>query len=133
VDVRADLKALLESGSANLTRLGQEKAELLKRETLLSRSHSSSDEEMQEISPGSNSSPKRQKIDSMIEKTKKYLFRTESWGCVTIIKKRTAITFAHNEHCTLEVGNIIQIYSIEHNLNTMLRSAKSIPKVTGFY
>ncbi|KAI8892188.1 hypothetical protein BC833DRAFT_533236 [Globomyces pollinis-pini] len=50
----------------------------------------------------------------MIEKTKKYLFRTERWGCVTIIKKRTAITFAHNEHRTLEVGSIINIYSLEN-------------------
>ena len=77
------------------------------------RSHSSSDEVIQEISPTSDGSPKRQKIDSMIEKTKKYLFRTERWGCVTIIKKRTAI-IAHNEHRTLEVGNIIKIYSLEN-------------------
>jgi hypothetical protein len=113
-DVRADLKALYEGAVANLTGLQREKEELLKRETLLTRSHSSSDEETQEISPTSDGSPKRQKIDSMIEKTKKYLFRTESWGCVTIIKKRTAITFAHNEHRTLEVGKIIKIYSIEN-------------------
>lgn len=51
----------------------------------------------------------------MIEKTKKYIFKTERWECVTIIKKRTAITFAHKEHHTLGFGNIIQIYSIEHN------------------
>jgi hypothetical protein len=83
----------------------------LEKENILTRSHSFSDEETQEISPVSDGSPKRQKIDNhivyghnMIEMTKKYLFRTERWGCVTIIKKRIAITFAHNEHSTLEVG-----------------------------
>jgi hypothetical protein len=105
---------LLESASANLTGLQRKEEELLKRETILTRSHSPSDEETQEISHVSDGSPKRQKIDNMIEKTKKYLFRTERWGCVTIIKKRTAITFAHNEHRTLEVGNIIKIYSLEN-------------------
>jgi V8-like Glu-specific endopeptidase len=80
----------------------------LEKENILTRSHSFSDEETLEILPVSD---ERQKIDNhivyghnMIEMTKKYLFRTERWGCVTIIKKRTAITFAHNEHSTLEVG-----------------------------
>jgi hypothetical protein len=113
-DVRADLKALYEGAVANLTGLQGNKQELLKRETLLLRSPSTSDEETQEVSPVSDGSPKRQKIDSMIEKSKKYLFRTERWGCVTIIKKTTAITFAHNEHGSLEVGNIIKIYSLEN-------------------
>jgi hypothetical protein len=107
-------KALLESASANLAGLQREKEKLLEKDNILTRSHSPSDEETQEISPVSDGSPKRQKIDNMIEKTKKYLFRTERWGCVTIIKKRTAITFAHNEHRTLEVGNIIKIYSLEN-------------------
>jgi hypothetical protein len=104
---------LYDGAVANLTGLQREKEKILEEKNILTRSHSSNDEEKQEISPVSDGSPKRQKFDSMIEKTKKYLFRTERWRCVTIIIKRTAIAFAHNEHRNLEVGNIIKIYSIE--------------------
>ena len=107
-DVRAGLKALLESASANLTGLQREKEELLKRETLLSRWHSSSDEETQEISPTSDGSPKRRKIDNLIARSKKYLLRTLKWGCVTVIGKRRAITFAHKEHRFLKSENEIK-------------------------
>jgi hypothetical protein len=106
---------LLESASTNLTRLGQKEAELLKRETKLTCSHPSSDEETQEISPISDSSAKRQKVDTLIEKSKKYLFRTEKWGCITIIGKRRAVTFAHTPHNTLKVGDEMEIWATEND------------------
>ena len=106
---------LLESASANLTRLGQKEAELLKRETKLTCSHPSSDEETQEISPISDSSAKRQKVDTLIEKSKKYLFRTEKWGCITIIGKRRAVTFAHTPPNTLKVGDEMEIWATEND------------------
>ena len=43
--VLASFKSLYDGASANLTRLGQKEAELLKRLTKLTHSHSSSDEE----------------------------------------------------------------------------------------
>ena len=61
-DISADLKVLLESATANLTRLGQKQAELQKRETKLTHSHSSSDEETQEISPVSDSTAKDKRL-----------------------------------------------------------------------
>ena len=42
---------LLESASANLTGLQREKEKLLEEKNILTRSHSSSDEETQEVSP----------------------------------------------------------------------------------
>jgi hypothetical protein len=74
---------------------------------------------MQEIPP--EGSPRRRKVDDLIEKSKKYLFRTERWGCVTVNKKRRAITFAHHEHSTLQPGMSIKIYSVEM-LNVMPQS-----------
>ncbi|KAK6099281.1 hypothetical protein MT418_000717 [Batrachochytrium dendrobatidis] len=121
--ILAGLKSLYDGASANLTGLQREKEKLLEEKNILIRSYSSSDEETREISPVSDGSLK-QEIDSTIEKTKKYLFRTERWGCVTIIKKRTAITFAHNEHRTLEVGNIIKIFSIEKDSQYDLKVRK---------
>lgn len=105
---------LLDSASANLTGLQNKEKELLKRESQLTRSPSTSDDEMQEIPP--EGSPKRQKVDGLIERSKKYLLRTHFWGCVTIITKRRAATFAHNEHHTLQPGNNIKIYSTEGNV-----------------
>jgi hypothetical protein len=123
VDVRADLKALLDSASTFLTGLQREKEELLKQQTQLARSPSTSDDEMQEIPP--EGSPKRRKVDDLIEKSKKYLFRTERWGCVTVIKKRRAITFAHNEHSTLQPGMSMKIYSIEGNVECDAKVVKT--------
>ncbi|EGF83362.1 expressed protein [Batrachochytrium dendrobatidis JAM81] len=122
--ILAGLKSLYDGASANLTGLQREKEKLLEEKNILIRSYSSSDEETREISPVSDGSLKQQEIDSTIEKTKKYLFRTERWGCVTIIKKRTAITFAHNEHRTLEVGNIIKTFSIEKDSQYDLKVRK---------
>jgi hypothetical protein len=90
VDVRADLKALLDSASTFLAGLQREKEILLKRESQLTRSPSTNEDEKQEIPP--KGSPKRRKVDDLIEKNKKYLFRAERWGCVTVIQKRIAIT-----------------------------------------
>jgi hypothetical protein len=102
--------ALLESASANLTGLQREKEVLLKKENILIRSHSSSDEETQT----SDGSPKRRKIDSLIATSKKYLLRTLNWGCVTVIGKRRAITFAHKEHRFFK--SEIEINHIKDNL-----------------
>ncbi len=41
----------------------------------------------------------------------KYLYMTESWGCVTVIRKRIAATFGHSEHRHLKIGDEINIYS----------------------
>jgi hypothetical protein len=71
-------------------------------------------------------SPKRRKIDNLIEKSKKYLFRTDRWGCVTVIKKRTAVTFAHGEHQTLKPGMSMKIYSIEGNVEFDVKVVKTI-------
>lgn len=113
-DVRAGLKALLESASANLAGLQREKEKLLEKENILTRSHFSSDEETQEISPTSEGSSKRRKIDYLIATSKKYLLRTLYWGCVTVIGKRRAITFAHKEHRFLKSEN--EINQIKDNL-----------------
>jgi len=113
-DVTAALKALLESASANLTGLQREKVKLLEKENILTRSHSFSDEETQEISPTSDGSPKRRKIDYLIATSKKYLLRTLNWACVTVIGKRRAITFAHKEHRFLKSEN--EINQIKDNL-----------------
>ncbi|XJO71996.1 hypothetical protein BDV3_001409 [Batrachochytrium dendrobatidis] len=128
-EVKAALAALQEEllgakEESKQSRGKREKEKLLEEKNILIRSYSSSDEETREISPVSDGSLKQQEIDSTIEKTKKYLFRTERWGCVTIIKKRTAITFAHNEHRTLEVGNIIKIFSIEKDSQYDLKVRK---------
>lgn len=112
----SSFEKLLDSASANLTGLQNKEKELLKRESRLIRCPSSSDDEIQEISPTSEGSPKRRKVDDLIEKSKKYLFRTDRWGCVTVIKKRKAVTFAHNEHHTLQPGMSMKIYSIEENV-----------------
>jgi len=55
-------------------------------------------------------------VDKFINNAKKYLFRTDRWGCVTVIKKRLAVTYAHNEHRSLEPGMSIKIYSIDENV-----------------
>jgi hypothetical protein len=99
--------------SAKLACLQNKEKELLKRESQLTRS-STSGNEMQEMTP--EGSPMRRKVDDLIEKSKKYLFRTERWGCVTDIKMRKAVTFAHNENSTLKPGMSIKIYSIEGNI-----------------
>jgi hypothetical protein len=117
-------KALYEGAVANLTGLQREKEELLKRETLLTRTHSSSDDETQEISPVSDNSPKRRKIDSMIARSKKYLLRTLKWGCVTVIGRRRAITFAHKEHRFLK--SEIEINQMKDNMRANGRTDSDI-------
>jgi hypothetical protein len=114
---------LLESATAYLTGLQNKEKELLKQQTQLARSPSPSDDEMQEIPP--EGSPKRRKVDDLIEKSKKYLFRTERLGCFTVIKKRRAITFAHNEHSTLQPGMSMKIYSIEGNVECDAKVVKT--------
>ena len=89
------LKCLYEGASAFLTGLQREKEELLKRETKLIRLPSLSEDEIVDSS-------KRRKVDEIIEKCKKFLFHTDQWGCVTVISKRRAVTFAHNEHRLLK-------------------------------
>ena len=89
---------------------------LKKKLNSLSVSLSSSDEETQEIGSASAYSPDQQEVDNLIQKAKKYLFRTHDWGCVTVIKKKRAVTFAHNQHRTLQPGQIIKIYSTEGNV-----------------
>jgi hypothetical protein len=123
-DVRADLKALYEGAVANLAGLQRKEEELLKRETLLTRTHSSSDDETQEISPVSDNSPKRRKIDSMIARSKKYLLRTLKWGCVTVIGRRRAITFAHTEHRFLK--SEIEINQMKDNMRANGRTDSDI-------
>ena len=80
--ILASFKSLYEGASANLAGLQKKVKELLKREMtlLLALSTSTSDDEMEEISRPT--SAKRRKVDDLIEKSKKYLFRTDRWGCV---------------------------------------------------
>ncbi len=118
--ILASFKSLYDGATTFLTGL-QNKEKALMRESRLIRP--SSDDEMQERPPGG--SPKRRKVDDLIEKSKKYLFRTERWGCVTVIKKRKAITFAHNEHSALELGMSIKIYSIEGNVECNAKVVKT--------
>ena len=66
----------------------------------------------------------REKVESLIAKNKKYLFRTERWGCVTVIKKRRAVTFAHGEHLTLGTGSSIKIRSIDGNVEYDVKVVK---------
>jgi hypothetical protein len=101
---------LLVSASAILTGLQNKENELIKRESQLS----STNEEIEELPP--EGSPQRRKINDLIEKSNKYLFRTVNWGCVTVVKKRQAVTFAHDEHETLKPGMSMKIYSIEENV-----------------
>ena len=61
--------------------------------------------------------PKGREIDKLIAKTKQYLFRTLNWGCVTVIEKRRAVTFAHGEHQTLTLGSTTKIYSVEGEMS----------------
>ncbi|OAJ36794.1 hypothetical protein BDEG_20927 [Batrachochytrium dendrobatidis JEL423] len=114
---------LLDSATAFLTGLQSKEKELLKRESQLTRSPSTSDDEMQEIPP--KGSPKRRKVDDLIEKSKRYLFRTERWGCVTVIKKRRAVTFAHTEHSSLQPGMSMKIYSTEGNVEYDVKVVKT--------
>jgi hypothetical protein len=114
---------LLDSASTFLAGLQREKEIFLKRESQLTRSPSTSDDEMQELPP--KGSPKREKVDALIKKSTKYLFRTERWGCVTVIKKRKAITFAHNDHSTLQPGMSMKIYSIDGNVEFDVKVVKT--------
>ena len=122
--IHTSFKSLYEGASTFLNGLQREKKELLKQVYQLS-SPSSSDDELQEISPTSESSPKRRKVDDLIAKSKKYLLRTERWGCVTIIEKRKAVTFAHGEHCALQPGMSIKIYSIEGDIECEVKVFKT--------
>jgi hypothetical protein len=123
----SSFEKLLDSATTFLTDLQREKEVLLKRESQLTRSPSTSDDEIQEAT--SDGSPKRRKVDDLIERSKKYLFKTGSWGCVTVIKKRKAVTFAHNEHCALQPGMKIKIYSVdgkvEYDVEVTKTNAKS--------
>ena len=58
-------------------------------------------------------SPHQREVDDLIAKSKQYLFRTDRWGCVTVFKKRRAVTFAHGEHQTLKPGMRMNIYPVE--------------------
>ena len=46
------------------------------------------------------------------------------WGCVTVIKTRAAVTFAHGEHQTLKPGSILKIYSIDENVEYDVKVVK---------
>jgi hypothetical protein len=61
--------------------------------------------------------PKGREIDKLIAKSKQYLFRTLNWGCVAVIEKRRAVTFAHGEHQTLTLGSTTKIYSVEGEMS----------------
>ena len=58
-------------------------------------------------------SPHQREVDDLIATSKQYLFRTDRWGCVTVFKKRRAVTFAHGEHQTLKPGMRMKIYPVE--------------------
>ncbi|KAJ1499851.1 hypothetical protein HMI55_000611 [Coelomomyces lativittatus] len=74
----SSFEKLLDSASVILTSLQKKEKELIKRESQLMHSPSSSDDENQEtISEGL---PKRRKVDDLIKSSKKYLFRTSLWG-----------------------------------------------------
>jgi hypothetical protein len=83
----------------------------------------------QRLSPDSNKSPRLHDINRVLKTAKKYLFATKKFRCVTITKKRKAITFAYNEHSQLYVGQSIKIYFLEGSEYIVL----SIFKVNGFY
>lgn len=115
--ILASFTGLYNGASANLTGLQGEKRQLLKKAIVLSRSLSTGDEEIQETSPVSESSLKPQRSDKLIEACKKYLFRTEHWGCVTIIRKRHAVTYAHNQPPEMQIpGQSVNIISIQDNV-----------------
>jgi hypothetical protein len=48
----------------------------------------------------------------MIARNKLFIFYTDQWGCVTVIGKRRAVTYAHS---SLAIGTIISIYSMDEN------------------
>ena len=64
------------------------------------------------------------KIDNLIARSKKYLLRTHKWGCVTVISRRRAITFAHNEHRFLK--SEIEINQMKDNLRANGRADSDI-------
>jgi hypothetical protein len=128
----SSFEKLLDSASANLTGLQSKEKELMVKERMLekrmTRSPSTSD---QEVSPTSDGSPKRRKIDNLIASSKKYLLRTVNWGCVTVIGRRRAITFAHNEHRFLK--SINEINQIKDNLRADDKSDNDIDSEIGKY
>jgi hypothetical protein len=60
----------------------------------------------------------------LIARSKKYLLRTHKWGCVTVISRRRAITFAHNEHRFLK--SEIEINQMKDNLRANGRADSDI-------
>jgi hypothetical protein len=109
----SSFEKLLDSASANLTCLQREKVEILKHVSEFNFHPSTSDDQIQEISPTSEGSSKQRKVDDLIGKLKNYLLRTESWGCVTVINKKRAVTFAHSLHDTLQPGETMDIFSFD--------------------
>jgi len=103
---------LYDGAVANLTGLQGKEKELLKRETLLSRSHSSSDEETQEISPVSDYSPKKKlRIQNLQKYTFYIIHKSNERCCVTRVKNNLFATFAHSPHDTIKAGSFVTIYS----------------------
>jgi hypothetical protein len=78
----------------------------------------------QKIVPEAEGSHNQRERDYLVDKYRKILFRTDCWGCVTVISKRRAITFAHDIHSTLKVGDYMQIYSMESSKSPKEYSVK---------
>ena len=84
----------------------------------LAESTSTSKDEFQEILPTSEGSPKRRKVDALIERCKKYLFRTQEWGCLTVIGKKVLLhsrTWSTRISC-LEVKSKFSVPMTAQNL-----------------
>ena len=106
---------LLDCASADLKVLHRKEEKLSRIEESLKRKEEEKilTKSEQTIVPEPEASHNQRERDYLVEKYRKILFRTDCWGCVTAISKRRAITFAHDTHSTLKVGDYMKIYSME--------------------
>jgi hypothetical protein len=125
-------KALLESASANLTGLQGKEKVLMEEKNILTRSHSSSDEDTQEIFPVSEGSPKKR---MRIQNLQKYTFyiihklnEKEIRCCVTRVTKNRFATFAHSPLDKIKENSVIEIYSVVNDFQYKVKVLKVEPK-----